>query len=136
MRWRFAISSLCWMLAVASSACAADVTFTLTGKQEVRSVTTAATGTGLFRIDEDKTISGTVKTTGMIGTAAHLHMAPMGRNGPPILTLNKVSDSEWSVPDGAKLTDEQYAAFKAGRLYVNVHSDAHKKGEIRGQLIP
>ena len=124
------------MLALASSAYAADVTFTLTGKQQVRAVTTTATGTGLFRIDDDKTISGTVKTTGMIGTAAHLHLAPMGRNGPPILTLNKVSDSEWSVPEGAKLTDEQHAAFKAGKLYVNVHSEAYKKGEIRGQLIP
>jgi CHRD domain len=27
---------------------------------------------------------------------------------------------------------EQYANFKAGELYVNVHSAGHKGGEIRG----
>jgi hypothetical protein len=34
------------------------------------------------------------------------------------------------------LSDAQYKALKAGDLYVNVHSDAHKGGEIRGQLKP
>ena len=34
------------------------------------------------------------------------------------------------------LTDAQYEAFKAGNLYVNVHSAANKGGEIRGQLKP
>jgi hypothetical protein len=34
------------------------------------------------------------------------------------------------------LTDAQYKSYKAGELYVNVHSDAYKGGEIRGQLMP
>jgi hypothetical protein len=58
----------------------------------------------------------------------------VGKNGPDIITLRKTGDNEWSVPTDAKLTDAQYDAYKAGGLYVNVHSDAHRSGEIRGQL--
>jgi len=35
----------------------------------------------------------------------------------------KAADGSWTVPAGSKLTDEQYDAFKAGKLYVNIHSD-------------
>jgi hypothetical protein len=56
--------------------------------------------------------------------------------GPVIITLTKGAGGVWSVPSGSKLTDEQYASFKAGKLYVNVHSAEHKPGEIRAQLKP
>ena len=49
--------------------------------------------------------------------------------------MTKSPNGYWTVPAGSKLTDEQLANFKAGELYVNVHSDEHKAGEIRGQLI-
>jgi CHRD domain-containing protein len=34
------------------------------------------------------------------------------------------------------LTADQYKAYQAGELYVNVHSEANKGGEIRGQIKP
>ena len=110
---------------------------TLSGAEEVPPVTTSASGSGTITVKDDKSVSGSVKTSGVAATAAHIHMGAAGRNGPVIVPLTKGSDgSTWSVRAGAKLTDAQYDAYKAGNLYVNVHSAAHKGGEIRGQLKP
>jgi hypothetical protein len=124
------------LLTAFSSAGAEEVTVSLTGDQEVPAVTTQAKGAGKITIAGDKSVSGSIKTTGVAGIMAHIHEAPAGKNGPPFITLEKKGDDEWAVPAGAKLTDAQYEAFKAGNLYVNVHSAEHKGGEIRTQLKP
>jgi hypothetical protein len=118
------------------SAWATDVKVTLTGAEETPPVTTSASGMGTITIAADKSVSGTVKTTGIDGTVAHIHVGAPGVAGPIIITLTKGEGGVWSVPSGSKLTDEQYASFKAGNLYVNVHSAEHKPGEIRAQLKP
>jgi hypothetical protein len=118
------------------SAWAKDVNVTLSGAEETPPVTTTASGTGKFSIGDDKTVSGSVKTTGIEAMAAHIHIGAVGKSGPPIITLAKGADGTWSAPADAKLTDDQYASFKAGNLYINVHSAAHQSGEIRGQLKP
>ena len=115
---------------------AGDVKVSLTGGEEVPPVTTSASGSGTITIGDDHSVSGSVTTAGIVATAAHIHMAAAGQNGPVIVPLTKTGDTGWAVPAGAKLTDPQYEAFKAGNLYVNVHSGAHPGGEIRGQLKP
>jgi CHRD domain len=115
---------------------AGDSKLTLVGKEEVPAVTTVATGTGTISVGADKVISGSVTTKGVVGTVAHVHAGAVGKNGPPIITLTKTSDDVWTVPAGTKLTDEQFASYKAGELYVNVHSAEHKSGEIRAQIKP
>jgi hypothetical protein len=117
-------------------ASAADVAVVLTGAQEVPPVSTAARGTGTLTIAADHSVSGAITTSGIAGTMAHIHEGPAGKNGPVIIPLEKGADGKWSVPVGSKLTDEQYRSFQSGDLYVNVHSDAHKGGEIRAQLKP
>lgn len=124
------------MFAMSLTALAADVKVTLSGAEEVPAVTTEAKGEGTITVNADKSVSGTITTTGVEGIAAHIHLAERGKNGPPVITLVKQADGSWSTPADAKLTDEQYAAFKAGHLYINVHSAEHKSGEIRGQLTP
>ena len=110
---------------------------TLTGANEVPPVTTAATGSGTVTINPtDKSVSAKVTVSGMTATAAHIHMAAAGSNGPVIVPFTKTADNVFEAPPGAKLTDAQYAALKAGNLYVNVHSAAHAGGEVRGQLKP
>ena len=120
----------------AASAFAKDVKVTLTGSEETPPVTTSASATGTLSIAKDHTVTGSIKTTGIEGVAAHIHVGPTGQSGPPIITLNKGADGTWTVPEGSKLTDEQFASFTSGNLYVNVHSAAHKSGEIRAQLKP
>ena len=124
------------VVALAGVASAAEVKVMLSGSQEVPAVTTSASGSGTITVGDDMSISGSVTTTGIVGTAAHIHMAAAGQNGPVIIPLTKSGDNSWTVPAGAKLNDAQYAAFKAGNLYFNVHSDANKGGEIRGQIKP
>jgi hypothetical protein len=131
-----AMSVFAASLAVHAQDVAEDVKVTLTGAEEVPAVTTAAKGEGTITVAEDKSVSGTLTTTGVEGVAAHIHIAERGKNGPPVITLTKGADGSWSTPAGARLTDEQYQAFKAGHLYINVHSAKHKSGEIRGQLQP
>ncbi|SEO67085.1 CHRD domain-containing protein [Nitrosovibrio sp. Nv6] len=118
----------------AGLATAGEIKVNLSGDQEVPPVQTSATGSGAITVEDDKSVKGKITTSDIKGTGAHIHEGAVGKNGPDIITLKKTGDNEWLVPDGAQLTDAQYDAFKAGNLYVNVHSDAHKSGEIRGQL--
>jgi hypothetical protein len=99
-------------------------------------VKSLAKGTSTIVVGDDKSVSGTVKTMGMKATAAHIHQGAKGMNGPHIIDLVMSSPDEWAVPAGAKLTNEQFQSLKDGDLYINVHSAAHKGGEIRAQLKP
>src|ERR1700732_1763734 len=89
------------------SALAVDLKVDLTGAQETPPVTTSASGTGTIAVAADKSVSGTIKTKGIDGTVAHIHVGAPGQSGPPIITLDKGSNGVWSVPSGSKLTDEQ-----------------------------
>jgi hypothetical protein len=107
----------------------------LTGAEEVPPASTDASGSGSIRVAEDGSVSGSVSTTGVNGTMAHIHQGAKGANGPVIVPLTKSGDT-YTVAAGAKLNASQMQALKAGGLYVNVHSDKYKGGEIRGQLNP
>jgi hypothetical protein len=109
---------------------------TLSGDDEVPPVKTGASGSGSITVGADKTVGGSITTTGMTATAAHIHVGAKGSDGAVIIPLTKKGDSEWTVPPGARLTDDQYGSYKAGNLYVNVHSGANPGGEIRAQLKP
>jgi hypothetical protein len=119
----------------------------LGGSQEVPPVTTSASGTADILISPSKCaasttslscqgVTGTVTTSGVAGTAAHVHQGKAGQNGPVIITLSKTSDNTWVVPPFTVLTDAQFIAYVDGELYINVHSAANPNGEVRGQIKP
>jgi len=106
----------------------------LSGGNEVPPVSTSASGNGTVTVNADRTVSARITVSGMTATAAHIHEAAAGANGGVIVPFTKSGDNTFVAPPGAKLTEAQYDAFKAGRTYVNVHSAAHPGGEIRAQL--
>lgn len=111
------------------------MSISLEGGSQVPSVTTLAMGTGQITVLPDHTVSGSIKTSGIVSTMAHIHEAAAGKNGPPIITLTKTTNDSYAVPPGAKLTDAQYTSYMADNLYVNVHSAKYPDGEIRAQLL-
>ena len=106
----------------------------LSGSNEVPPVTTPASGTGTVTVNPDHTVSATITVAGVTATASHIHEGAAGANGPVIVPFTKTGDNTFAAPAGAKLTDSQYASYKAGNLYVNVHSAKNPGGEIRAQL--
>lgn len=134
--WAVACATIVMLAGYSGAVLGDEVKVTLSGSQEIPPVATPGSGTGTFIVGEDKSVSGKVTISGMTPLVAHIHEAPAGTNGPIIIPLTKTSDGVWIVPAGAKLTDAQYASYKAGNLYYNFHSEAHKSGEIRGQIKP
>jgi len=124
-------------LFAACALCAAGAgaeTLQLTGAQEVPPNDSAAVGTGDIAIDADGNVTGKVSTPTLQAKAAHIHLGAPGKAGPPIITLAAGDQGAWSVPQGARLDATQLAAWKAGNLYVNVHTAEHPGGEVRAQL--
>ena len=130
------LATLMAAAALSASAFGDELMVRLTGDMEVPPVKTVASGAGTITINADMSVAGGVTTTGLAATMAHIHHGAAGTNGPVVIPLSKSGDSAWVVPPGAKLTAAQYSAYKAGELYVNVHSDQFKGGEIRGQIKP
>ncbi len=106
---------------------------TLTGAQEVPPNASTATGTATFIFDpETRTMSGTVNTAGVVGTASHIHIGAIGVAAGVAIPFTG-GPSTWTMPSTV-LTEAQVASLVAGNFYANVHSAAIPGGEIRGQL--
>jgi hypothetical protein len=108
----------------------------LTGTAEPHPVESLASARSDIRIAEDGSVSGTVHLSGTTATAVRIREAGVGEAGPLVLNLVNAQVSTWVVPEGARLSVSQLAAFKAGSLYVTVISKRHPRGELRIQLRP
>lgn len=106
----------------------------LSGTNEVPAVTTDASGSGLVSILVDHSVTAKITMKGMNATAANIHEGAAGTNGPVIIAFTKTGDNEFTVPEGAKLTDAQWVDYEKGKLYLNVQSTKHPRGEVRAQL--
>jgi hypothetical protein len=81
-----------------------------------------------------KMLSYTMSYTGLTGpaTMAHFHgPADVGVNAGVMVPITPATTPTKGT---ATLTDAQIADFKSGKVYANVHTEANKGGEIRGQV--
>ena len=109
----------------------------LTGAEETPPNTSTAIGSGSIKVDADGNVTGSLSAPTLTeARAAHIHLGAPGQAGPPIITLNGGDVGTWTVPDGAKLNASQLLSYKAGNLYVNIHTAAFPGGELRAQLRP
>ena len=121
----------------APSAAPVAINLALSGTQEVPPNASTATGTGTFTLDPaTRQFTITVTASGIASTAAHIHDGQPGVAGPILFPMaqNPAGSNTWTA--SGIFTEEQQAAFQAGRYYVNVHSAAFPAGEIRAQIVP
>jgi hypothetical protein len=107
---------------------------TLTGNQQVPSVTTAGSGTGTFILTSTglQYDLSVLHLSGAI-TAAHFHVGAASVNGSiivPITFVGNHATGTWNT-----LTLDQRNALLDGNIYVSVQTVPYPNGEIRGQII-
>ena len=113
----------------------------LTGAQCVPPVDTTGSGTAELTYDPaTRMVTWNIAYTGLSSptTMAHFHgPAKAGKNAPPVIWLStQGSPPANPIKGSATLTPDQAKQFSDGEWYVNIHSQSHPAGEIRGQVIP
>ena len=109
---------------------------TLSGPAETPPTDSKGTGTVDATYDgATKTLAWTIDYSGLTGPAiaAHVHgPAAAGTAAPIEVPLTGSLDSP--IKGSATLTDAQAKDLTSGMMYFNIHTAAHKPGELRGQM--
>jgi CHRD domain len=130
-----------------------EFTANLTGDSEVPPVTTNATGSAEFELNDDADeMSYDLEVEDIEGVLfAHIHQGSDSENGPIVVTLFNATDGPTDEIDGTlesgTFTAEDFEgplqgqnmtdlvdAINGGQAYVNVHTEANPPGEVRGTI--
>jgi hypothetical protein len=96
------------------------------------------TGTGTIHgtlAGSELTLTGVFEGMSSAATEAHLHHAPKGRRGPPVLTVPIPGTAAGEVDVHVVLTAGQIQALRSDALYLQIHTEGNPDGEIRGWLL-
>lgn len=120
----------------------------MSGANEVPSIVANSNGNIVFDL-QGNILTASGSFSGLEGDiavdlagGAHIHDAVAGRNGPISILLNiKASDDNRSgvflaSQNTFELTDAQVDLLLSQGNYVNIHSQANRGGELRGQIAP
>jgi len=131
-------AAIALLLAFASPSYADTVQFQadLKGPAEVPPNQTTGSGTVTATYDTStKQLTWDGSYSGLTGpaTAAHFHgPAEPGKNAGVAVPITPATSP---LHGSATLTDAQASDLMAGSWYVNIHTEANKGGELRGQLM-
>ena len=106
---------------------------TLSGAEVVPAVVTSAGGAAKFVLQADgTTLTYDISHTVQNALAVAIHLASPGENGGVIFPLTPVSGH---LTGSVTIASDQSDALASGQVYVDVQSQAHPDGEVRGQLL-
>jgi hypothetical protein len=125
----------------------------LTGKDEVPSKNTKATGFVEFNANGNSSMSYKINVTNIEkAKSVHIHEGKVGENGISMMIVYKTdfpSATTNGVLSSGNITSENLEnqspvtnlkdlinLMNNGEVYVHIHTEANPAGEIRGQLLP
>ena len=118
------------------------LTAVINGASERPAIDTPATGSGTFAL-QGSTLHFNITYRGLKQVANNMHIhGPATSADSTNVLVNLVPShvgafgTNGAIAGSVVLTDAQRAALLEGRTYVNIHSEAHPTGEIRGQIVP
>lgn len=109
---------------------------TLDAQQQSPSLDLPGKGSADLTFDtETKQLDWTIEYSGLTGAPVmgHFH-GPADRGQNADVAIPFEGDLASPIKGSATLTDEQAENLLAGKYYINLHTEAHKPGEIRGQV--
>jgi hypothetical protein len=123
----------------------------LSGGEEVPAVEMKSRGVASFQLSPDGTELSYRLIVANINevSAAHIHLAPSGVNGPVVaflfngpivesangvLAQGTITADDLTGPLAGQSLADLVAEIQSGNTYVNVHTSANPGGEIRGQI--
>lgn len=119
----------------------------LFGANQVPAVVSTGRGSVILELVGDSLfVSGTIhdlegELIDVAGTPAHLHLGMAGMTGVVTVGLKLENDEDDNgatlLADSNRflLNADQVAAMEQRNVYVNVHTDLHPSGELRGQVV-
>jgi len=154
-RLRYLLVAMTTILMSASVVFSADkgsFSAKLSGHDSTPAIKTTAKGDAEFKLAKyGKELSYKLTVTDIENvTAAHIHQGKKGKNGPPVAGLfagpkkegkfsgvlaeGVISEKELMGSLTGKPVDALVKLIKTGDVYVNIHTDGHPDGELRGQI--
>ncbi|MEO5906247.1 MAG: CHRD domain-containing protein, partial [Saprospiraceae bacterium] len=109
----------------------------LSGENQVPAVTTNGQGVAFFTFDEKKsTLYFSVSLSSLSSpiNGMHIHEGPVGENGPVIINLTPFLNGNRAKGSIQNVSRQTIAKMITGDYYINVHTENHPGGEIRGQV--